>query len=335
MKRRIITLLLLAFTLLGLGLRFYPNVADWWNRAHQSHAVATYAEAVANLDTDKYKELLAAAEAYNERLLTTGILWGMDEKQREEYNSLLDASGLGVMAYLDIPKIDVTLPIYHGTSDTVLQVGIGHLEGTSLPVGGIGTHCSVSGHRGLASARLFTDLGQLVEGDRFTVTVLDRLLTYEVDQIRIVLPTELSDVQIDPEQDYFTLITCTPYGVNSHRLLVRGHRVENAMDEVVVLAEAVRIQPRVVAFVLAIPILLVLFVWMMASTGRKIRQKELYKVASARFRERREKREEKRGEKGKQEGEREETEKGDETKKLNEKYEETGEQEKGEYAKRV
>lgn len=292
MRRRIITLILLALTLLGLGLRFYPNVADWWNRSHQSHAVATYAEAVANLDEDKYKDFFEAADAYNARLLESGILWSMNEEQEKEYFSLLDATGLGIMAYLDIPKIGVTLPIYHGTSDTVLQVAIGHLAGTSLPVGGIGTHCSVSGHRGLASARLFTDLGQLAEGDRFTVTVLDRLLTYEVDQIHIVLPTELDDVMIDPEQDYFTLITCTPYGVNSHRLLVRGRRVENDPEEVIVLAEAVLIQPRIVAFVLAIPILLILFVWMMVSTGRKIRQNELWKTVTAQFRERRKHREE-------------------------------------------
>ncbi len=293
MKRRILTLILLAFTLLGFGLRFYPNVADWWNRSHQSHAVATYAEAVANLDEDKYKKLLEDAEAYNARLLESGILWNMTPEQKEEYYSLLDATGLGVMAYLDIPKISVTLPIYHGTSDDVLLTAIGHLAGTSLPVGGVGTHCSVSGHRGLASARLFSDLGQMEEGDRFTVTVLDRVLTYEVDQIHIVLPTELDDVMIDPEQDYFTLITCTPYGVNSHRLLVRGHRVENTPDEVIILAEAVLINTRIVAFVLAIPILLTLFVWMMVSTGRQIRQKELWRFASRLFRERRQRREEK------------------------------------------
>lgn len=290
MRRRIITLLLLALTLLGLGLRFYPNVADWWNRSHQSHAVTSYAEAVASLDEDKNKEMLEAAEAYNARLLRSGILWNMTPEEREEYFSLLDASGLGVMAYLDIPKIDVTLPIYHGTSDDVLLVAIGHLAGTSLPVGGIGTHCSVSGHRGLASARLFTDLGLMEEGDQFTVTVLDRKLTYEVDQIRIVLPTELDDVMIDPEQDYFTLITCTPYGVNSHRLLVRGRRVENRPNQVVILAEAVLIKPRIVAFVLAMPILAILFVWMMASTGRKIREKELVKHFAGQLRRRREKR---------------------------------------------
>lgn len=290
MKGRIITLILLAVTLLGLGLRFYPDIADWWNQFHQSHAVASYSEAVANLDEEKYRQMLADAEAYNERLLETGILWNMTPEQKEEYDALLDASGLGVMAYLDIPKINVTLPIYHGTEDTVLQIAIGHLSGTSLPVGGIGTHCSVSGHRGLASAKLFTDLGQLLAGDRFTVTVLDRRLTYEVDQIRVVLPTELDDVRIDPAQDFFTLITCTPYGVNSHRLLVRGRRVENDPDAVVVLAEAVQIQPRVVAFVLAIPLLLVLFVWMMLSTEWKIRQKELLRKVSGELLERREER---------------------------------------------
>ena len=284
MKRRIITLLLLAVTLVGIGMRFYPNIADWWNRSHQSRAVANYVDAVAQLDRSEYEAMLRAAEDYNARLLESGVLWHMTQEQEAEYRALLDATGLGVMAYLDIPKINVTLPIYHGTSNDVLQVAVGHLAGTSLPVGGQGTHCSVSGHRGLPSARLFTDLGQLTTGDRFTVTVLDRTLTYEVDQIRIVLPNELDELKIDPEQDYVTLITCTPYGVNSHRMLVRGHRVENKPGEVVILAEAVLISSRVVAFVLAMPLLLLLFVWMMVDTGRKIRYKEIMRTAAKRLR---------------------------------------------------
>lgn len=166
MKRRIITLLLLAVTLVGIGMRFYPNIADWWNRSHQSRAVANYVDAVAQLDRSEYEAMLRATEDYNARLLESGVLWHMTQEQEAEYRALLDATGLGVMAYLDIPKINVTLPIYHGTSNDVLQVAVGHLAGTSLPVGGQGTHCSVSGHRGLPSARLFTDLGQLTTGDR-------------------------------------------------------------------------------------------------------------------------------------------------------------------------
>ena len=279
MKRRIITLALLLLTLTGLGMRFYPAVADWWNRSHQSRAVAGYAEAVANLDRSRYEAILANAQAYNARLLETGILWHMTGEQEQEYTAQLDATGLGILAYLDIPALSLTLPIYHGTSDDVLQVAIGHLAGTSLPVGGLGTHCSVSAHRGLPSAKWFTDLGQLTEGDRFTLTVLDRTLTYEVDRIRIVLPTELDELKIDPEGDFVTLITCTPYGVNSHRLLVRGRRVENTPGEVVVLAEAVRLEPRIVTFVLSLPLLLLLTIWMMVDTGRRIRYKEVLRLA--------------------------------------------------------
>lgn len=286
MKRRIITLFFLAITLLGLGMRFYPAVADWWNRSRQSHAVSSYAEAVTQLGADAYDEVLEKAEAYNARLAESGVIWKMNGDQERNYNSQLDVTGLGIMAYLDIPKISVTLPIYHGVSKSVLDIAIGHLPGTSLPVGGTGTHCSVSGHRGLSSARLFTDLGMLTEGDRFTVTVLDRTLTYEVDRIRIVLPNELDELAIDPDQDYFTLITCTPYGVNSHRILVRGRRVENSPDAVIVLAEAVLLQTRMVAFVLAMPLLMIFLIGMMISTGRQIRYKQTKERETKLFRSR-------------------------------------------------
>ena len=175
------------------------------------------------------------------------------------------------MGYIDIPEIKCTLPIYHGTSHAVLQIAVGHVEGTSLPVGGEGTHCVLSGHRGLPSARLFTDLDQLVAGDLFLLQILDETLTYEVDQIRIVLPTEVSDLTIEKGKDYCTLVTCTPYGVNSHRLLVRGHRVANeeSVAHVRVTADAIRIDPILVAPAAAAPMLLLLFIWLMAGGGRK------------------------------------------------------------------
>ena len=274
-----ITLILLVITAAGLIMRFYPTFADWWNSFHQSRAVAAYASAINNLDEHQYDEVFQAAEEYNMRLKESGVLWNMSEEQKADYYAQLDVTGLGVMAYIDIPKIGITLPIYHGTSDTVLQVGIGHLEGTSLPVGGEGSHCSVSGHRGLPSARLFTDLGQLQEGDRFTITVLDQTMTYEVDQIRIVLPNELEELAIDPAADYVTLVTCTPYGVNSHRMLVRGKRVENDPDEVIVLSEAVLIEPRIFAFGISIPMFLILYIWMMVSTGKEIQYKKDKRLA--------------------------------------------------------
>ena len=274
MKKRLITLVLVGMTLLGLGLSLYPLLADWWNSVHQSRAVTDYARAAEVLARPEQEALLTQAEAYNARLAETGVQWTLDDAQQAEYNAQLDITGTGIMGYLNIPRIGVTLPIYHGTSEQVLQVAVGHLAGTSLPVGGKGTHCSVSGHRGLPGARLFTDLEELAQGDTFTVTVLGRTLTYEVDQIRIVLPSELEELAIDPEQDYFTLITCTPYAVNTHRLLVRGRRTENAPGAVTVLAEAVLVDPRLAALVMAVPMLAVLFVGMMISTGRRIRAKE-------------------------------------------------------------
>ena len=270
LKKNFVSLLVLLMALVGVGLLVYPTFSDWWNSFHQSRAVAGYAQAVAELDPDRYKEVFEAAEKYNEKLCKSGVLWNMSEEEKREYNALLDVNGSGIMGYIDIPKINVTLPVYHGTDEAVLQIAIGHLAGTSLPVGGTGTHCSVSGHRGLPSARLFTDLDKLAPGDNWTVTVLDRTVTYEVDQIRIVLPSEVSELKINPEKDYFTLVTCTPYGINSHRLLVRGHRVENAQGKVIVLAEGVLIEPVYLALVIGVPILVLLFIWSMADAGRRL-----------------------------------------------------------------
>lgn len=235
--RRIIGIILpLLIFLLGLGLLLYPTFSNWWNQQHQSRAIATYQDAIENNDDGTIDEMLAAAEAYNEQLLAdrqagSVTINRLTDEQREEYNSLLDITGTGIMGYIKIPKIDVELPIYHGTDEAVLQIAIGHIEGTSLPVGGKGTHIALSGHRGLPSAKLFTDIDSLGEGDVFMITVLNRKITYQVDQITTVLPEELQDLEIDPDQDYCTLVTCTPYGINSHRLLVRGHRIDNLIDE--------------------------------------------------------------------------------------------------------
>ena len=196
-KRNMTTLLLLLMGAVGLGLILYPSFADWWNSFHQSRAVASYMEAVANMDKSKYEEMLRDADAYNAKLSKTGIQWMLTEEQKKEYEKVLNINDTGIMGYIDIPKINVELPVYHGTDEAVLQIAVGHLEGTSLPVGGKGSHCVVSGHRGLPSARLFTDIDKLVEGDTFTLTVLNRTVTYEVDQIRIVEPHDLSDLQMD------------------------------------------------------------------------------------------------------------------------------------------
>lgn len=271
MKNRISTILLLVFFLTGLSLLLYPTVSDYWNSLHQSRAIATYAEQVAELDDESYQQTWADAKAYNAALADKKTRLVPTEEDTAYYESLLDVTGNGIMGYIEIPSIGVSLPIYHGVEDTMLQIAIGHIEGTSLPVGGIGTHCVVSGHRGLPSAKLFTDLDKLAEGDVFLLRVLDEVLTYEVDQIHIVEPHEVDLLNISETEDLCTLITCTPYGVNSHRLLVRGHRIENikSASSIRVTADAMQIEPVLVAPLVAAPILLVMLIALLMSTGRK------------------------------------------------------------------
>lgn len=225
MKKYLSNILLILVFLAGVSLLLYPSVSDYWNGLHQSRAIASYTEAVARLDNTDYERLWTEAEAYNQALPRDDSRYRMDESQRKQYERLLNVSGNGVMGYVEIPRINCMLPIYHGTDPAVLQVAAGHVEGTSLPVGGPGTHTVLSGHRGLPSARLFSNLDQMEEGDRFQLHVLNETLVYEVDQILVVLPEELEALAIDENRDYCTLVTCTPYGVNSHRLLVRGQRV--------------------------------------------------------------------------------------------------------------
>ena len=227
LKKNAITILLVLVMLTGAGVMAYPTFADWWNSFHQSRAVASYVETVEKMDTADYDRVLAEAEAYNRHLCETGILWNMTEEEATEYNRQLKVEGTDIMGYIDIDRVKIHLPIYHGTDEAVLQVAVGHIAGTSLPIGGEGTHCVVSGHRGLPSAKLFTDIDKLVEGDVFTLTVLNHVATYQVDQIVTVLPTELEALAIEPGKDYCTLVTCTPYGINTHRLLIRGHRIPN------------------------------------------------------------------------------------------------------------
>ncbi len=271
MKKRLSTILLLLIFLIGLSLLLYPTVSDYWNSLHQSRAIAEYAEQVADLDNDLYDALWDNAVAYNEALPDLPDRYSMTEEERAEYEALLNVSGNGIIGYIEIPVIGCSLPIYHGTDDGVLQIAIGHVEGSSLPTGGVGTHCVLSGHRGLPSAKLFTDLDQMAEGDIFLLRVLDETLTYEVDQIRIVEPYELEDLAIDPEKDYCTLVTCTPYGINTHRLLVRGHRVDNQPEAraVRVTADAMQIEPVIVAPLVAAPMLLILLIVLLVKTRRK------------------------------------------------------------------
>ena len=283
LKKNFVTLLLLLMALVGAGLIAYPTFSDWWNSFHQSRAVASYMEAVSNMDSERYEEILAQADKYNRELAKHGVRWTMTEEEIEDYMKELDINDSGIMGYIDIPKINITLPVYHGTDEAVLQIAIGHLSGTSLPVGGKSTHCIVSGHRGLPSARLFTDIDKMAEGDSFTITVLSRTVTYEVDQIRIVEPTDLSDLQINRGKDYCTLITCTLYGINTHRLLVRGHRVENAQGDAMVIADAMQIESVYIAPFIAVPILVFLILFMLITTGHSSRRNRRVKKTMAQF----------------------------------------------------
>ena len=278
--RQITTVVVVLVFFVGCGLLVYPTFSDWWNSLHQSRAIMTYAEVVAKIDTEQYEEIWNAAYAYNEEIATDGVEWVLDDETRARYESLLNLSDNGAMGYITIPKIDVMLPLYHGTSESVLQTSIGHLEGTSLPVGGPSSHSVLSGHRGLPSARLFSDLDRLVVGDRFTLNILDQVLTYEVDQIRIVEPTDLAPLMIEKGKDYCTLVTCTPYAINTHRLLVRGHRVENEVleKEIRITADALQIDTIYVTPFVAAPVLMILFIILMLAPSGKEKQVDYSKM---------------------------------------------------------
>lgn len=271
MRKHLSTIILILVFLVGLSLLLYPTVSDYWNSLHQSRAIAQYSEQVAGLDNDIYEQLWEAAEEFNEALRSNDHRFIPTDEEKAEYEALLNVSGNGVIGYVEIPTINCALPIYHGTNEAVLQVAVGHIEGTSLPTGGPGIHAALSGHRGLPSARLFTDLDKLDKGDTFILRILDETLTYEVDRILIVEPHELDALEIDPEKDYCTLVTCTPYGINSHRMLVRGHRVENeaAARTVRVTADAIQIEPVLVAPLVAAPLLLLLLIGLLISTRKK------------------------------------------------------------------
>ena len=274
MRKNLSTIILILIFLVGLSVMLYPTVSDYINQKNQSRAVASYSEEVENLSDVDYQAYFDAADDYNRRLAETPDAFYRPEEV-SGYTDTLDVSGTGIMGYITISKIGVELPVYHGTSDGVLQVAAGHLEGSSLPVGGAGTHAVISAHRGLPSAKLFTNLDELEVGDRFTITVLNRVLTYEVDQISIVLPTETDQLLPTEGMDYVTLMTCTPYGINTHRLLVRGKRVETTESQkhIRVAADAFRIEPIIVAPILAIPMLLAALVGVLVAPHLRKRSK--------------------------------------------------------------
>ena len=269
-KEKLVTVALFALSVVGLSLLLYPIVSDYWNSFHQTRAVASYSATVESTSAADRDEIRAVAQEYNAQLAEGKTSWLLTDEQKVEYEKQLAVDDTGIMGYVDIPSIECTLPIYHGTDEAVLQIAAGHIEGSSLPVGGESTHCVISGHRGLPSAKLFTDIDQLLEGDVFMLRVLGETLTYEVDQILVVLPHEVDSLEVVAGEDYCTLVTCTPYGVNTHRLLVRGHRVATVDDlSGRIAADAILVDPDIVSVCLAVPVLVSLFAGAMVLGGRK------------------------------------------------------------------
>ena len=293
LKKHWVTLLIVLMLVIGLSIMLYPTVANYWNSFHQTRAISTYMTDVASMDEASYLKLIDEAQNYNRKISENGINWSLSKQEKAEYENVLQVSDTGIMGYIQISKIHVMLPVYHGMSEAVLQTSIGHLEGTSLPVGCSSFnrrtgmlddpeecgHIVLSGHRGLPSAMLFSNLDKLVEGDIFTLTVLNETYTYEVDQIRIVLPEDLSQITLEKGQDYCTLVTCTPYGINTHRLLVRGHRTWNINGDGNVVADALLIDKLYVVPFVGFPILVILLVILILVTARRRKVRQIFQMA--------------------------------------------------------
>ena len=268
------TIILVAIFFVGLSVLLYPTISDFWNEKRQSQAIMNYDDLIVDLTPEDYSALFDKADAYNGKIRNMSFPFLNHKSIADEYYSTLDVNGDGMMGYITIDKIKVQLPIYHGTSDRVLNSAVGHVEGSSLPVGGKSTHAVLSAHRGLPSAKLFTNLDKLEKGDIFTIRILDRLITYQVDRILIVLPNETENLDLVQGEDYCTLVTCTPYGINTHRMLVRGTRIENAEPERVinVITEAYQIDPLIVTPAVAAPMLGALLIALLVKSGRSSRK---------------------------------------------------------------
>ncbi|MCD7773339.1 MAG: class C sortase [Ruminococcus sp.] len=266
---------------MGLSVMLYPTVSDWWNSKTQSRAIAEYVEQVEKLDEVDYEAILELANEYNEQIKQLSSPF-TDYDEVEGYEDILDVAGNGVMGYISIPQINVELPIYHGTSEGVLNVAVGHLQGSTLPVGGEGTHAVISAHRGLPSAKLFSDLDDLVVGDTFTITVLKEVYTYEVEEINIVEPDQMDKLLCVDGEDLVTLMTCTPYGVNTHRLLVRAHRIDTIYDKETKTAsvDAIQLDSLLVVPFIAAPLLILLIIYWVWGGRKDKKKKSVDKLAS-------------------------------------------------------
>lgn len=269
MRSKKSTIILLVSFFIGLSVLLYPSISSYWNSKTQSEAIVDYESMLSQYKPEDYTAVFAEADAYNKQLAQLNAPL-VEHNLLPDYNSILNVGGTGMMGYITVPKISQELPVYHGTSDGVLSVAVGHLQGTSLPVGGKNTHCVVSAHRGLPTAVLFTHLDRMEIGDIFYFTILDRTITYEVDQIRIIEPDDASLIQIKDGKDYCTLLTCTPYGINTQRLLVRGHQIDASQTRNLYVAnEAYRIEPLVVMPIVALPIIFVLLIYVMFAPVKK------------------------------------------------------------------
>lgn len=277
MRKHISTIILCITFITGLSLLLYPTVSNYWNAQHQTQAVVDYTERIEKMDDSEKLAEIDRAVSYNSVLVDNGRRFSPNKEEKEIYNSILSVDDNGMMGYITIPELRLKLAIYHGVDESVLQVGIGHIEGSSLPVGGEGTHCVLSGHRGLPSAKLFTDIDKLVIGDVFMLHVYDEMLTYEVDQILIVEPEDYSALAIEEGEDYCTLITCTPYGINTHRLLIRGHRVENrVIDGTRVTSDAIKVNKYLVIAGLSLLLLFVYYLFVLIVRLYKKKRHEDY-----------------------------------------------------------
>ncbi len=268
-------LIFAAVFFVGLGIFLYPSVSNYINTKNQSRTVTDYEDLMSTLTEEDYNTYWQTAQEYNDKLKERGMNFNLSDEELAEYHSVLDPTGTGVMGHIEIEKLGVDLPVYHDVTESVLQVGIGHIPGSSLPAGTTGSHAILSGHRGLPSAKLFSELDQMIEGDTFLLHIMNQTFAYQVDNIQIVLPEETQSLAIYPDKDYVTLVTCTPYGVNTHRMLVRGRRVDyNEETRLIVPADATKFNNLVVAPFIAGPIILVLFIWFVASTSDRGKKKK-------------------------------------------------------------
>lgn len=268
LKKNLPNIILAVFFIIGLCVFLYPSVSDFVNEWAQKREISQYESKVSELSDDVYKELISKAQEYNSSLVGYNIVENQENLNEDEYKKLLSVDGSNIIGYLKIPKIDIRLPIYHGTDQSILQVGIGHMEGTSLPVPGETVHTVLSGHTGLPSSKLLTDLVDLEVGDTFDIVVLNQIYTYEVDQILVVEPDDTDALELVEGQQYATLVTCTPYGVNTHRLLVRGKLIQNVINTDIT-SEATIVDSTIIIPIIAIPLMIILFIIMINIRNKK------------------------------------------------------------------